>query len=759
MTRRLNFGSNSFNCNHLSGLFVFFASLFACFLFSNSAHAVVTNGGADFIYISSSGNASFGKVNPSSSGSIATAQDTLSISTNCSAGFNIYISAVNDSATGTSLINNTANSNNEISTLSGTTIGSTALALQDNTWGFNTVNNNTYYGLPTHANAMDHAIYSGTGGSIPIYYGAKVTNALVPGKYTGEVLYTATVNSSCLFYTVSFDKNAVDATGSMNSQSIPPSTATPLTTNAFERPGYVFLGWSTDQNATTPTYTDGQSVTNLAASGGSITLYAVWGQTMQSWAEEGLFNCAKLSENQIITLLDTRDGNEYAIKKLKDGKCWMVQNLRLQNYKLTAADSDVTSDFDLTTGVVYSRSSGWCSEISQSCQDVKAVYYNSSKPNYGAYYNWYTAIAGSIPSSVNSGNATASICPKGWKLPTYDNLSSLNIALGGSSVSDTSTRSTWLGDYTSGNNVGIAKSGSIYGSLSTTGSGGGIYASTAGPSNAVAMWFDSSNTVSAGTVHRYSGRAVRCVAKTANATGYMQDFNSSSLATNSTTILADKRDYSEYTVKKFSDGNVWMISNLRLGYDKGYALTKDLTNISSSDNGTYYIPKAGYQGSMSSSSTVNSTTTANFNETDDKISRLQYVTTASGISENTGYYNFYTATLGCSGGYFFSGTCNSGYVQRDICPKGWQLPTGDTGVKSWYKFYYNNFGSYSSIVSGANLSFTGFFTGTGLTRSNSDGFWRSSTGTNLRIYSTNNITPQSSDYMSMGFAVRCVASS
>ncbi|MBR3366129.1 hypothetical protein IKG48_03365, partial [Candidatus Saccharibacteria bacterium] len=80
---------NSFNCNHLSGLFVFFASLFACFLFSNSAHAVVTNGGADFIYISSSGNASFGKVNPSSSGSIATAQDTLSISTNCSAGFNI----------------------------------------------------------------------------------------------------------------------------------------------------------------------------------------------------------------------------------------------------------------------------------------------------------------------------------------------------------------------------------------------------------------------------------------------------------------------------------------------------------------------------------------------------------------------------------------------------------------------------------------------------------------------------------------------
>jgi uncharacterized repeat protein (TIGR02543 family) len=48
-----------------------------------------------------------------------------------------------------------------------------------------------------------------------------------------------------------------------------------LTANAFTRTGYTFLGWSTSSSATSATYTNGQKVKNLAASG-TITLYAVW---------------------------------------------------------------------------------------------------------------------------------------------------------------------------------------------------------------------------------------------------------------------------------------------------------------------------------------------------------------------------------------------------------------------------------------------------------------------------------------------------
>lgn len=267
MSWRLKISSNSVNCTPpQQGFRVGFCAIVCGILgtvfFSHSVYA-----GTNISVANSNNVIAFDKVQSSSSGTVTTASDTLTITTDCSAGSNVYISAVSGSSSGTSLVNNAADSNNTISALSGTTIGSTALALSNNTWGFNTDNsasganngNGIYYGLPTYANAMEHAIYSGTNTTIPIYYDAKVTNTLTPEKYSGEVLYTATVNSSCLFYTVSFNKNAVDATGSMNSQSIPPSTATPLTTNAFERPGYVFLGWSADQNATTPTYTDGKT--------------------------------------------------------------------------------------------------------------------------------------------------------------------------------------------------------------------------------------------------------------------------------------------------------------------------------------------------------------------------------------------------------------------------------------------------------------------------------------------------------------------
>ncbi|MFV0392985.1 MAG: GLUG motif-containing protein, partial [Coprobacillaceae bacterium] len=71
---------------------------------------------------------------------------------------------------------------------------------------------------------------------------------------------------------VTFDKNADEATGTMDNQVITKDTATALNTNAFERDEHLFLGWST-----TPTgdfeYVDGAEVTLSDAT----TLYAIWG--------------------------------------------------------------------------------------------------------------------------------------------------------------------------------------------------------------------------------------------------------------------------------------------------------------------------------------------------------------------------------------------------------------------------------------------------------------------------------------------------
>ena len=78
-------------------------------------------------------------------------------------------------------------------------------------------------------------------------------------------------------YDVRFNKNAEDATGTMEDEHFIYDEEKELTANAFTRNNYNFLGWSTDPEATTATYTDQESVKNLTTTNGDIVvLYAVW---------------------------------------------------------------------------------------------------------------------------------------------------------------------------------------------------------------------------------------------------------------------------------------------------------------------------------------------------------------------------------------------------------------------------------------------------------------------------------------------------
>lgn len=53
-------------------------------------------------------------------------------------------------------------------------------------------------------------------------------------------------------------------------------TSYTLPTGTITKPGYVFLGWSKTSTATTASYSNGGSVSNLGDSGTTVTLYAVW---------------------------------------------------------------------------------------------------------------------------------------------------------------------------------------------------------------------------------------------------------------------------------------------------------------------------------------------------------------------------------------------------------------------------------------------------------------------------------------------------
>ena len=78
-------------------------------------------------------------------------------------------------------------------------------------------------------------------------------------------------------YTVAFNKNDNDATGSMSNQLFDYGVSQNLTTNGFTKTGYTFTGWNTKADGTGTAYLDGASVSNLTATNnGTITLYAQW---------------------------------------------------------------------------------------------------------------------------------------------------------------------------------------------------------------------------------------------------------------------------------------------------------------------------------------------------------------------------------------------------------------------------------------------------------------------------------------------------
>lgn len=84
-------------------------------------------------------------------------------------------------------------------------------------------------------------------------------------------------------YTVQYDKNSDDATGSTQESSHTYDVSAQLCANGFSRSGYTFAGWATTPDATDPQYTDKQEVKNLTAvNGATVTMYAVWTRDEQS---------------------------------------------------------------------------------------------------------------------------------------------------------------------------------------------------------------------------------------------------------------------------------------------------------------------------------------------------------------------------------------------------------------------------------------------------------------------------------------------
>lgn len=102
------------------------------------------------------------------------------------------------------------------------------------------------------------------------------------------------------------------------------------------------------------------------------------------------------SDSDSKSLIDYRDGKTYKVARLKDGNCWMQENLALAlstSKTLTPSDTDIPKNWTPTANVTPST---------------------TGSTSYAAGL----ALAGTQGTATTNGAEYAgSICPKGWKLP------------------------------------------------------------------------------------------------------------------------------------------------------------------------------------------------------------------------------------------------------------------------------------------------------------------------------------------------------
>ena len=298
-------------------------------------------------------------------------------------------------------------------------------------------------------------------------------------QYASGASFTPTANTTlygackCPANKICYDTNATSGvTGTMGGQTISSSdTSAVLTASNYSRVnsnnyGYGFAGWSTTAiSSSLASNNNGANVLNVpsgtkiygpnetisfnagAYATNGLTLYAAWvnyDDYMDSWVING--KCNKLNMGDVTAVIDRRDNNAYAVSKLADNKCWMIENLRLNNtganntsganaqgyatnFKGLASPETANFANTTTSNTLYSTSN-----ITGSNQGYRFPRYNNSNTgsratnptsnnaalySYGNYYTWSAAVADiGDYTAEHQGIPYTSICPNKWHLST-----------------------------------------------------------------------------------------------------------------------------------------------------------------------------------------------------------------------------------------------------------------------------------------------------------------------------------------------------
>ena len=310
-----------------------------------------------------------------------------------------------------------------------------------------------------------------------LYYNSGSLDTGLGDKHNGLSVRCIRTNPGTV--TINFNGNGATG-GTTASQQIAAGDTAPLNINGFTRTDYSFTGWNTAANGSGISYADGADYAVTPATGDTtITLYAQWKPQTPTMQDFTVADCQAQASSDNITVVDLRDNNTYAVRYI-NGACWMTQNLRLSSGRtLTPEDSNVTSNWTFPTGSLTSGNSY-----------TEARSTISSNTSYGGYYNYCAASAGTVCSETKA-DAEQDICPKGWRLPTDNEINSIT-------------------DYVSA--FSPVYSGSYYdGSPDNSGSSGYWWSATANGSNLQNFLYYESGTLSVRGDYKSVGQSIRCV--------------------------------------------------------------------------------------------------------------------------------------------------------------------------------------------------------------------------------------------------------
>ena len=397
--------------------------------------------------------------------------------------------------------------------------------------------------------------------------------------------------------------------------------------------------------------------------------------TMQEMTPE-VCASAEIGEAGAGILKDIRDNNIYNVTRLDDGNCWMTSNLSLtkesiakagNSPKLTSESSNVADDstFIMPDSIETLSSTTSPKDFSNEVDynNIAQIYDGGSKdprwkPSYGSYYNWYAATAGTGNAELTTAGeeASGSICPKGWVLPSRNDYETL---LSVANITNNAEGSAKL----RGKPYNFSLAGAILDGIllyvGDSGGNGDYWAKTVYDQVNSEYLIFSVGKVGIDKGLRHRGRSVRCVAPSVaedpapEVSGFggikkMQDMTTeicTKATANSTGQLYDSRDNSIYTVGKLSDGKCWMTQNLRI-------VGKTITPSSSDVSTKYAIPES---------------TTSGWSTTDFAATNVFY----DGDETYGAYYTWCAATANSC----LEATEANANAASSICPKGWKIPT------------------------------------------------------------------------------------